>query len=160
MTQRYILFRNAAGRLATRKMEENGEVTEIPVRAYRCFPLSQPDQFISIKDDSGKEIYFLESLDELADAGMRALVEESLAEQSFMPTITGIARIEEHNDLHRWQVQTDAGPRIFFTSPSTKPREMAGGGIMLTDIFGDRYILPDINAIEVKGRRLLLAYLD
>lgn len=56
------------------------------VEVVRAFPLSDPSRAISIIDAEGRELVYLNSLDDV-EPGLRAQLGEELGQREFMPVI-------------------------------------------------------------------------
>jgi hypothetical protein len=153
------LTRRADGRLVLRTENGNSETTETPVQAACCFPWTHPHQFISLRDDKGREQKLIENLQEL-DAATRELIEDELAERNFMPRITGIEAITDEIELFHWKVNTHAGPRNFLTRRSDHPRRLANGDVLIKDVSNDLYLIPNPKGLDAKSLKLLWVYLD
>lgn len=156
----FYIFRRPNGKLGLRRIGRNGEQIESTVRIVRCFPWSFPDHFISIRDEKGAELYLFESLEVIADEKIRALIRDEIGERMFLPEITSIQEIVDEIDLFRWLVKTRSGARIFYTQRREIPREVPGGGVVVKDISGDRYFIPNIDELDTRSRNWLWLYLD
>ncbi len=154
------LYRNKTGHLATKIPDDHGGLKEIVLFVAKCFPWSQPDGFISLRDKKGREIAFVERLDEFGDEQTRRLIEEELQERLFLPRIEKIDALDDQIDLFRWKVKTDAGARIFYTRRREIPRELSIGGVIIKDIAGDCYYIPEPENLDSRSRELLWMYLD
>ncbi len=132
---------------------------ETPARVCPCFPWSQPSQYVSLRDYDDEEIGFVPDLAELDPASRRAL-EQGLAEAGFVLEIVRIDSIEEEIEIRAWRVQTRQGPRSFQTARDEWPREMPGGGLLVGDVAGDLFYLPDPSKLDSRSRDLLWAYAD
>lgn len=160
MHQLPLIYRRADGRLGANVLHKDGKKEEIVLQVVRCFPWSTPDSYISLRDDQGNEVYLLTSLYELEDPKIRNLVETELFERTFIPRIQYINAIVDEIDLFRWNVKTDAGRRLFYTRRREIPREIGKGGVIIKDISGDRYLIPDVGKLDAKSRDWLWLYLD
>jgi hypothetical protein len=150
------LFRRADGRLVLRR--ENDE-SETPVQVACCFPWTHPRQFISLRDDKGKEQVLIDDLQQV-EAPARELIEDELAERNFLPCLTGIEAITDEIELFHWKVTTAAGPRRFLTRRSDHPRKLANGDVLIKDVSNDLYLIPNPKGLDPKSLKLLWAYLD
>ena len=157
---RLNLYRRNDGRLMTKMTEADGSVEEKSVRIVRCFPWTARSHYLSLRDDSGKELYFVENLEVLDDPKVRSLISEEIEERTYIPHIRKIDAIDREGDLFRWNVQSDAGKRIFYTNRNAIPRELPSGGIIMKDISGDRYLIPDVGSLDYRSRNWLWLYLD
>lgn len=135
------------------------EGTRTAVRAVRCFPWSHPTQFFSLRDDDDKEVLLLNDPAEL-DPQSRANLEEALARVGFVLVVTGILSVSEEYELRLWSVETQQGPRKFQTARDAWPRELPGGGVLIRDVAGDLYFVPDPAKLDQKSQHLLWAFVD
>jgi hypothetical protein len=153
------LFRRSDGRLAVREKKENGETEEIAVQAMSAFPWSRPLEYISIRDDKGREKALIEHIDR-ADENTRKLIIEELAGRNFMPKITAIESITPEMELFHWKVTTSAGPRSFLTGRHEYPRQLPGGKVLIKDVGNDLYIIENPKSFDPRSLKLLWVYLD
>jgi hypothetical protein len=150
------LARRADGRLVLRRENADGDT---PVQVACCFPWTHPREFISLRDDKGKEQLLIEDLQIVASPA-RALIEDELAERNFLPRITGIEAIADEMELFHWKVITAAGPRSFLTRRSDHPRKLANGDVLIKDVSNDLYLIPNPKGLDPKSLKLLWVYLD
>jgi hypothetical protein len=125
----------------------------------RCFPWSLPAAYVSLRDDDGGEVALVVALADL-DPSSRRLLEEELAEASFVLRISRIVSVEEELEIRTWKVETQEGPRTFQTARDEWPRELPGGGLLLRDVAGDLYLAPRRDELDAKSRRILWAFID
>ena len=130
-----------------------------PVRVHRCFPWSEPDQFLSLRDQENQEVAMVIHLDELGLESREALA-ASLLEAGFVLRITSIHEVDEEIEIRTWKVETEQGPRSFQTKLDDWPWEVPGGGIVIRDVAGDLYHVADPEAMDEKSRRWLWAFVD
>jgi hypothetical protein len=150
------LTRRADGRLVLRRENVEGET---PVQVACCFPWTHPHEFISLRDDKGREQELIENLHELPSP-LREMIEEELAQRNFMPRITGIEAIADEIELFHWRVITDVGPRRFLTRRSDHPRKLANGDVLIKDVSNDLYLIRNPKGLDAKSLKLLWVYLD
>jgi len=148
------IARNDSGQVVA----NNGAV-KTPVRVCRCFPWSQPDQFISLRDEKENEVALIRDLNEL-DENSRRTLESALAEAGFMLEIERIESAEEIYEVRHWKVQTRQGARTFQTKLDEWPREVPGGGYLLRDIAGDLFHIPSPETMDEKSQAILWALVD
>lgn len=154
MTMDWTLRRQDSGRLA---LVRAGVAIEVQVAA--CFPWSEPDALIALRDDTGHEQAFIEDLGALPSE-IRALVQEELRQRNFVPRIVRIDRISDEVELFAWHVQTDAGARGFLTKRQDPLRRLPGGAVLVCDIDNDLYLIPDPKRLDARSLKLLWVYLD
>jgi hypothetical protein len=149
-----MLERRADGRLwAGRGGEER------PVTVRRCFPWSEPARFVSLRDDDEEEFALVADLADL-DSASRSVLEAALAEAGFVFTVTAIRDVDEEVEIRVWKVETAQGPRRFQTRLDDWPRELPGGGILIRDVAGDLYHVPEPKVLDRRSRQLLWAFVD
>lgn len=149
-----ILRRRGDGQLWA---ETNGQ--EHPVRVHRCFPWSEPDQFLSLRDAENREVAMVTRLDEL-EAESREALARALVEAGFVLKVTRIADVDEEVEVRSWKVETEQGPRSFQTRLDDWPWEVPGGGIVIRDVSGDLYHVASPETLDEKSRRWLWAFVD
>ena len=153
------LYRRADGRLVLKQKNEAGEDAETPVQAVCAFPWTKPQEYISIRDDKGRELILIEAMKDLKDR-VRQLIEEELGRWSFLPRITRIEAMTSEMELFRWKVETTAGPRDFLTHRHEYPRPLPGGQILLKDVCNDLYLIENPKDLDPKSYKILWAHLD
>jgi hypothetical protein len=125
----------------------------------RCFPWTGPTRYVSLRDDDEKEFALVRDLNEM-DADSRAALEEALAEAGFLLRIARILAIDEEVEIRNWKVDTHHGRRTFQTRLDDWPREVPGGGLLIRDVAGDLYHVPDPSDLDRNSRELLWAFVD
>ena len=146
--------RTADGRLLARRGN-----TESVVHVHRCFPWSEPDQFISLRADDGAEFALVADPAELGSEAHAVLL-NALAEAGFMFDVEAVGEIEEEVELRNWLVRTNQGARRFQTRLDDWPRKLPDGGILIRDVTGDFYRVRDPGALDRASRALLWAFVD
>ncbi|MEO0794385.1 MAG: DUF1854 domain-containing protein [Verrucomicrobiota bacterium] len=117
------------------------------VRPVKCFPLSEPDEHLSLRDDKNEEFAFIISPDELDEASAAAL-REALTAGGFTFAVTGIEEIRQDFELRVWKVRTQAGERQFQTALDAWPRAVDDGSYLIEDVFGDLYRVPPSSELD------------
>jgi hypothetical protein len=126
-----------------------------PVRA---FPLSDPLHAISICDQNGKEIVYIDSLDEL-DPATRSIVEESMAKREFVPVILKILTMPPRTEPAVWHVETDRGVTSFEVESEDSIYRREPRQVSIVDVRGIRYLIPDTKKLDQKSQRVLERFL-
>lgn len=129
------------------------------VRVSRCFPWSAPTRFISLRDDRRREFALVDDPAELDEAS-RAALENALVESDFVLEIEAIEAVDEEIEIRCWQVRTRHGERRFQTRRDDWPRQVPGGGVLIRDVAGDLFYVPDPAALDATSRRLLEVFVD
>jgi hypothetical protein len=112
-----------------------------------------------LRDDDEEEVAYVEVLGALDPDSRRAL-EHALQDAGLLLTILAVLDIEEDYEMRCFHVQTRQGPRRFQTRLETWPRPVPGGGLLIEDVAGDLFFIPDPSALDHASRRLLWAYVD
>jgi hypothetical protein len=71
-----------------------------------------------------------------------------------------VVEIEEEVEIRQWTVETRDGPRHFQTHLDDWPRVLPMGGLLIRDVGGDLYRLPDPARLDRRSRELLWAFVD
>lgn len=129
------------------------------VRVHRCFPWSEPGQYLSLRDPENREFALVTDVRELKAESRKAL-EEALVEAGFVLEVTGIHDVDEEVEIRTWKVETEQGPRSFQTRLDDWPWEVPGGGVVIRDVSGDLYHVSDPESLDEKSQRWLWAFVD
>lgn len=138
------------------KGEETGRVAVV-----RMFPFQYEEEYIALRcenysrHDKENEIGILRSLTELSESQAQ-LVREELAKRYFIPDILNVYDVKEEFGNTTWKTDTTAGKREFtVTDMGTNVRHLGNNRIMLTDVYGNRYYIPDITKADDKTLKVL-----
>lgn len=134
-----------------------GEKEYSRVGVYLTFPLTEPEEYISIReaDEKAKEIGIIEKLSEL-DKDQQDMIREQIKLRYFMPTITKVLDIKDEYGYAYWNVITGFGACRFTTRMSGDAVILLGEArLMVTDIDGNRYEIPDFYKLSVGERKKL-----
>ena len=160
-----VRFKESLGQASTPLLERRGDgrlwaiangVTR-PVRVHRCFPWSEPDRFLSLRDEEDREVAMVSHMDELEQASREALA-ASLLEAGFVLRVDRILDVDEEVEIRNWRVVTRQGPRCFQTRLDDWPWEVPGGGIVIRDVSGDLYHVADPDSLDEQSREWLWAF--
>ena len=131
----------------------------VAVKLRQCFPWSEPTRFVSLRDSDDKEVALIDQPSSL-DAESRQAFELALAEAGFVLDVVRVVDIEEEIEIRQWTVETKQGDRSFQTHLDDWPRVLPSGGLLIRDVGGDLYRLPDPEMLDKKSRALLWAFVD
>lgn len=132
---------------------------EIAVELVRCFPWSEPERFLSLRDAEGEERAFVNNLEELEPAS-RAALAENLRRAAFMLEVVEILSVEDDFELRSFCVRTAQGERRFQTALDAWPEKLPDGALLLQDVHGDLYRVGAPSGLDEKSQKLLWALVD
>ena len=130
--------------------------TSVTVRVCRCFPWTQSNRYISLRDDKDHEVALIKDLHEL-DVKTREVLEQALIEAGFVMEIISIESLLEVFEIRNWKVQTVQGARTFQTEMDVWPRTLPNGGFLIKDVAGDLFYIAEPGALNEKSQKLLWA---
>ena len=125
--------------------------------ARRCFPLTDPEHFIGLVDVRGHELCCLDSSAGLPKPSAAAL-EQALAASELLPRVERIEAVREDATQSAWQVVTDRGVRSFIVEQEDHIRRLVDGRHLITDAHGMRYLIPRLEELDAKSRKLMSAF--
>ena len=127
----------------------------VPVRLLRARPRTAPDGELVALDEKKREVWMWSGLDEF-DAASRAVAVEALRERYHQPVITAVRSIAPQFGAWHVEVVTDAGERRFaLRHPERSVEMMDDGRVLLRDVLGNRYVVPDPEKLDARSRREL-----
>ncbi len=129
-----------------------GEKTYPRVAVHRCFPFSDPDRYISIREPEGdgREIGLIDDLNNLSK-DTRALLEDQLALRYFIPKIQKVREIKDEYGYSYWDVQTDRGDcRFTVRMGGSNVYAIGPNRYLVNDLDGNRFEIPDLYALTPK----------
>lgn len=155
----FTLTRDALGRWICRLAGDDGATVEHPgVMAVRVFPLTAPDEAVSIVDAQGRECLHLPDLAALPP-GSLAAVREALAEREFVPVIERLRAVSTFATPSTWTVDTDRGPTSFVLKGEEDIRRLPRGRLLVTSAHGVVFDIRDLHRLDRPSRRLLERFL-
>jgi hypothetical protein len=131
----------------------------VAVRLRQCFPWSEPNRHLSLRDEDDEEVALVEDPASLAPESRHAL-EQAVAEAGFVLEVTRVLSIEEEVEIRQWKVETRQGPRSFQTHLDDWPRTLPMGGLLIRDVGGDLYLLAAPGEMDRRSKELLWAFVD
>ncbi len=130
----------------------------------RAFPFEKPFEYISVFDKDKHEIGFIRSLTEDFDEAVCARLMRELEESYYCPVIRRILSVKTQRGISYWQVECDFGEASFsLRDVYVDMRKLEGENgelrLLLTDVYGNRYEIPDANALDRQSYRRIELYL-
>jgi hypothetical protein len=131
----------------------------VPVRLRLCFPWSEPNRYVSLRNDEDDEIAFVERPSAL-DAVSRHALHQALAEAGFVLEVERVIEVREEVEIRNWVVETAQGRRTFQTHLDDWPRTLPAGGLLIRDVAGDLYRISEPGALDRVSQQILWAFVD
>lgn len=127
------------------------------VGVYRTFPVTMPEEFISIReaDEKAREIGVVEKLSAL-DPEQAKMLKEQLDLRYFTPEITKIFDIKTEYGYGYFHVMTTYGEcRFTIHNGGSSVVSLTDTRIVINDLDGNRFEVPDIMKLTVAERKKL-----
>ena len=131
----------------------------IKVTPSPCFPWMETDEFISIRDEQGDEVFLIKKLSQLDEMSYQA-VAESLLAATFMMNIIAINEIKDEFEIRSWNVVTKQGPYMFQTEIDYWLQVFNKNTILIRDVSGNIFYIDDPLSLDDKSQHLLWPFLD
>ncbi len=161
-----VFRRSPSGLISLTLTHPDGKVEEFErVIAVRCFPVTNPNEFISIREaDSkkkgrGKEIGMIRRMAEMpADA--QEVINEELERRYFTPELLKITGMKEKFGYSYWDVETSAGKVTFvLNNPFSNIRVLEDQSVFINDIDGNCFKISDVTKLDAQSLRRIEIYL-
>ncbi|MBI1915878.1 MAG: DUF1854 domain-containing protein [Planctomycetes bacterium] len=150
----FTLHHDAWGRLVLTDVSGREHAGVEPVRA---FPLSSPRHGVSVCDAEGRELFWIDDLDDLP-VSVRKVLEDELTRREFVPVLRRVLSVTAV-EPSEWRVETDRGPTRFLLKSEDDVCPLDDHRALVTDANGIRYLIPDLRELDATSRRLLERFL-
>ncbi|MFL6706571.1 MAG: DUF1854 domain-containing protein [Massilia sp.] len=154
-TTAFTLRRDSFGVLHLTTAEGETHAGVAPVRA---FPIQSPDGAIAMGLGDGKEVAWIDRLDELPIA-TRTLLQEELDGREFMPEIARIVDVSSFATPCTWSVATDRGDTEFVLKDEGDIRRIGDASLLVADNHGIHYLIRNMFTIDKHSRKILDRFL-
>ncbi|MFS2207138.1 DUF1854 domain-containing protein [Variovorax sp. Varisp36] len=154
-TPSFELERDAFGRLVLTDAQGERHVGVTPVRA---FPLSAPGHGVSLVGSEGRELVWIDSVDQLPEQA-RVLLAEELAVRDFAPTLLRLHGVSSFGVPSTWTISTDRGDTSFVLKAEEDIRRLEGGALLIASAHGVQFRIPDVKTLDRASRKLLERFL-
>jgi len=151
----FELHRDAHGQLVYTGPDGVPHEGVVPVRA---FPLSAPDEGVSIVASNGHELLWIDQLSALPAKLQQALSDE-LASRDFAPVIQRLVSVSTFATPSIWTVETDRGPTSFSLKSEDDIRRLPNMALLIGSGHGVTFHVRDRLALDKESRRLLERFL-
>ncbi|MGI9152135.1 MAG: DUF1854 domain-containing protein [Limnohabitans sp.] len=126
--------------------------------AARAFPIAAPDQTISILSAEGKELVWIENLNDLPET-QRDIVSQALQGREFMPEILRLDGVNSFSTPSIWRVQTTRGPAQLVLKGEEDIRRLSTHRLIVADAHGVQFLIRDLPSLDRHTRKLLDRFL-
>ncbi len=148
-------YKNPQGFLAMKK----GDADFKRVKLSRVLPFAEAQRYIAVSDMDSKELGIIRDLAELPD-NQRDLALEELSARYYCPEVTAIRSIKEKMGYFYFDVSFGSYKKIFAVKDISRSiKQIDDKSIIITDVDGSRYFIPDVWKIDAKSRRKIEPYL-
>ncbi|MCL2740868.1 MAG: DUF1854 domain-containing protein [Oscillospiraceae bacterium] len=139
-------------------MEAGPDESYPRVNFQRSFPFSRSGEFISVRTVEGKEIGIIKKLSLFASEAV-AMVGRQLDRRYFSPTVTKINSIKEEFGYNYFDVESSAGQCRFTVRGGHNVVSITETRVLLLDVDGNRFEIPDINKLDDRSLKRLEMFL-
>lgn len=161
-----VFKRSPSGLISLTLTCPDGKVEEFErVIAVRCFPVTNPNEFISIREaDSkkkgrGKEIGMIRRMSDMSE-GTQQVINEELERRYFTPELLKITGMKEKFGYSYWDVETSAGRVTFvLNNPFSNIRVLEDQSVFINDIDGNCFKISDVTKLDAQSLRRIEIYL-
>lgn len=129
------------------------------ISVFRAFPFTEPERYISIResDEKQKEIGIIEDLAQLKEEDA-VLIRSQAEMRYFTPVIQKVRKIKEEYGYSYWDVETDRG-HCTFTTDNNGVAKLSDTRLIISDISGNRFEIPDTNLLSTKEIKMVDLYI-
>ncbi len=131
------------------------------VAVLRMFPFEYEEEYLCIRcenysrSDKENEIGIIRFLSDFPEDQIN-IVRDELKKRYFIPEIIKVNEVKDEFGHTMWNTETTAGKKEFtVTEMSTNVLNLGNNRIMLTDVYGNRYYIPDITKADDKTMKIL-----
>jgi hypothetical protein len=128
----------------------------VAVRIVRAFPFTAADGPVAVVDSNGHEIIWIKDPDSLSLTHQQ-FIQSQLEREEFLPRIHFIESVSRGTP-RQWNVTTDRGQNSFEQASSEAVVWQPDGSVSITDCDGICYLIPAVQKLDRRSRRLLERY--
>jgi hypothetical protein len=151
----FKLEHNATGQLQF--TDSDGAVFD-GINLVRAFPISAPDEGLSIISQQGHELAWIPSLMDMP-AQIKSLIEAELLQREFMPVIQRINQVSSFATPSIWDVTTDKGNTKLTLKAEDQIWRLKNNRLLITDKNGVNFMVNNIEQLDKHSRKLLDRFL-
>jgi len=130
----------------------------------RIMPIQQPLNYISIADSEDKEIGILQAVDDLSES-QKAIVIKELDNRYYSPEVLEVHSVQDKLGYVYIEMRLKNKQNKEYTKScaikdvSRNIRMLSQTSVIIFDVDGNRYIIPDVAKLNRQSMRKLDAYL-
>ncbi len=129
------------------------------VKLIRSYPYTLKEEYICVQNLENEEIGIIRSIKDLDEDSCSACSKE-LENRYYCPCVTSVKSIKERMGHFYFETIIDGKDKSFTVRDLTRNlRFSSENTLLIFDVDGNRYIIPEYEKIEQKSRRLLEPYL-
>lgn len=137
------------------RLTVNNEISYVVAKPVWSAPFTHPDRYLAFLDSKDKEIALISDPKDL-DADSLAAVEEELRRRYLTTEVLSITHAKVEFGATYWNVETDRGHRDFVTqSLQENAQWLAANHLVLNDVDGNRFEIPDVMRLDPKSRSFI-----
>ncbi len=154
-TTDFKLARDSFGRL---NLTTADGVLHEQVSPVRAFPIQAPLDGLALVNTDGKEVAWIERLEDLP-AEYAALVAEELGGREFMPEISSIVSVTSFATPCTWTVLTDRGETDFVLRGEEDIRRIGRDALLVSDTHGIHFLIRNQWELDKHSKKILDRFL-
>lgn len=154
LTKDNSIFKRTKGGFVS--LEYNEKIYD-RIGVYRTFPLTEPDEYISIReaDEKAREIGMIENINKLPK-DQSEMIREQLRLRYFTPQIEQVIDVKDEYGYAYFHVKTNFGIcRFTIHMGGDSVISLTENRILINDLDGNRYEIPNIQALSIMERKKL-----
>ena len=151
----FQLERDAYGQLVL--ISQNGE-RHTGITPVRAFPIAAPDEGLSLINEEGHEVAWVDHTNQLPP-DIRNLLEAELASREFVPEIEQISSVSSFACPSTWEVKTNRGNTQLILKGEEDIRRLSHTRLLIADSHGIQFLVRDLNTLDRQSRKLLDRFL-
>ena len=130
----------------------------------RIMPIEQPLHYISVADQDNKEIGILKAVTDLPEA-QREVVARELDSRYYSPQVLDVISVKDklgyvYMEMRLMNKQgKEYNKSCAIKDVSRNIRMLSNSSVIIFDVDGNRYVVPDLGALNKQSLRRLDAYL-
>lgn len=137
------------------RMTVDQEYSVVMVEPKWAAPLSHPGKNLGLLNAKGEELVMFQSLEDV-EGDSRLALEAELSRRYLTSTIHKILHAKVEYGSTYWTVITERGERDFVAQSLQENAQWMGPShLLLVDIDGNRFEIPDVNALDPKSREYI-----